>query len=562
MVADAAGRVMIRPRVVRRATRSRRSPARRRPGRLNWVAIGVVLLVAAALRLAAVDRLSPHPDEPASILAARMVAERGVPVLPSGVLYLHGATLSYLLAPFVWSGAGDLADLATMRVLSAAMGAGAVLMISLLARRMSGLAWVGILAGWLLAIDPPSVQWSGHVRMYALLQCLTIAVAWMFWRAVSDSPRRAPLVWLVVFFWLATATHIGAATLWPPLVALAFWVHGRRLWRQRRGLTVALGLAGLAPLVVTLLGDLIRPTDYRQSVDARLLGFAGTSLFDVGRIQEPSLSAWLALSGEGWGAGFRSLLIAAASGFVIGRHLLADHVTSRRRTALLTLLALYWGPVLAVSLLTFEQRSRYLLHVQPFGVILIALALTAITNSARSRRRGSWLTEGGMALGVVTLAVLVSATGLSDRFQHPVIAPDYVTAMQHVAAGRQPGDPVIVALPAAAYLAIDDQTEIVFLAGTEGQARVTRYTFLTGTGSTVDYWTGSTAITSPGQLCQLVQDQPGAWIVVDENRLAAGWAYRGEMARTIDRLTRQAGEAPGGVVILRPLPGDELPSCG
>src|SRR3712207_8563149 len=49
---------------------------------------------------------STHVDEAPSILAARMVAERGVPVLPSGVLYLQGAPLSYLLAPLLWAGAG------------------------------------------------------------------------------------------------------------------------------------------------------------------------------------------------------------------------------------------------------------------------------------------------------------------------------------------------------------------------------------------------------------------------------------------------------------------------
>lgn len=305
----------IRPRVVRRAQRMRPSQPVRADGRLNLVALTLVLLLAAALRIAAVERISPHPDEPASVLAAHMVAEGGVPVLPSGVFYLHGATLSYLLAPFVWLGAADLADLATMRLLSTAFGVLAVLLTYLLARRITGLFWTGMLAAWLLAIDPLSVRWSAQVRMYALLQCLAIAIAWVFWRAISGPTRRGPLIWLVVLFWLATSTHIGAATLWPPMVVVALLVHGGELRRQRRGLALALGLAGLTPLFITLLGALIRPADYRLNVGAPIFGFAGTGLFNLDRIQHPNLSAWLALSGEGWGADFFSLLIVFASGF-------------------------------------------------------------------------------------------------------------------------------------------------------------------------------------------------------------------------------------------------------
>lgn len=550
----------IQPGVVRRAQRMRPSPVVRADGRLNLVALTLVLLLAAALRIAAVERISPHPDEPASILAAHQVADRGVPVLPSGVLYLHGATLSYLLAPFVWLGSADFADLATMRLLSTAFGVLAVLLTYLLARRITGMFWTGVLAAWLLAIDPLSVQWSAQVRMYALL-CLAIAIAWVFWRAISGPTRRGPLIWLVVLFWLATAIHTGASTLWPPIVVVALLVHGEDLWRERRGLSLALGLAGLAPLFITLLGALIRPADYRQNVDSPLFGFAGTSLFDLDRIQNPSLSAWLALSAEGWGADFLSWLIVLASGFLIGQLLLAGRITFRRRTALLTLLALYWGPVLAISLLTFEQRSRYLLHVQPFGIILIVLALAAINGAARSRRRTTWLTDGGTSLGIVALLIVVSATGLSHRFQRPIIGPDYVTAMETVAAARQPGEAVLVALPAAAYVAFGSQDDIFFLAGTEGQPRVTRYTFVSDQGNAVDYWTGATAITSPDQLCRMIEDQPGAWIVVDETRLTAVWAYRGEMARMIENLTEQTGDAPGGVLILRLLLATERPPC-
>lgn len=550
-----------RPRVERHARRSTAAGQNQTRLRMVLIAAAIVLLFGAAVRMAAVDRISPHPDEPASILAAHMVAERGVPILPSGVLYLHGATLSYLLAPFVWLGYGDLADLATMRLLSAAFGVVALLLTYLMARRMSGLAWVGVLASWLLAIDPVSVQWSAQVRMYTLLQCLAVATAWFAWRAISGPPRRGPLIMLVITFWLATATHVGAATLWPPMVAVAVLVHGRALGRQRRGLARALILTGLAPVVVSLLSEQVRPENHRGSASQPLLDFAGRSLLSLHRLQEPSLDSWLGLFGDGWGRQFAPLLMVAASGILIGRHLLREQPRKAQRISTLILLAFYWGPVLAISFFTIEQRSRYLLHVQPFGVLLISLAVAEITAVPRRRRQSSWLLEGSAALGIVAFVITTTATGLATLFQHPVIDTDYVTAMQYVAAHRKPGEPVIVALPPAAYLALGDRRGLYFLAGTAGQLRVDRYTYVTVIGRTLDYWTGSSSITDPRQLCRLVHDRPGAWIVVDDIRLSATWAYGGDMAKMISGLTEEVSDAPGRVVILRPLPEDDLPSC-
>ncbi|MCS7261428.1 MAG: hypothetical protein NZ765_11750, partial [Anaerolineae bacterium] len=47
-----------------------------------------------------------HVDEYISMLAAQMTAVKGVPVLPSGILYPQGLLTSYLAAPFVWLSIG------------------------------------------------------------------------------------------------------------------------------------------------------------------------------------------------------------------------------------------------------------------------------------------------------------------------------------------------------------------------------------------------------------------------------------------------------------------------
>jgi len=70
-------------------------PNSSQPGRRWLDPLVIVALFAFGLadRLVAARRLSFHVDELFSLLGARMVAERGVPLLPSGVPYLHGATL-------------------------------------------------------------------------------------------------------------------------------------------------------------------------------------------------------------------------------------------------------------------------------------------------------------------------------------------------------------------------------------------------------------------------------------------------------------------------------------
>jgi len=93
--------------------------------------------------------------------------------------------------------------------------------------------------------------------MYALEQALAVAVVWLFVRQVlskvepaAPDRQRRELAGLVVAFWLAVFAQIGAALLWPGMVAAAVLLHGRALLGSRRALSVALGVCLLAPLVL------------------------------------------------------------------------------------------------------------------------------------------------------------------------------------------------------------------------------------------------------------------------------------------------------------------------
>src|SRR5262245_61829720 len=176
------------------------------------------------IRLAAALRLPPHVDEGNMLLGIQTVAARGWPMLPSGVLYIHGATVSYLLAPLAWFGWVDYANLFPLRLFSAICGTVAVYLTYRLGRSVAGSTAVALLAAALIALDPLSVLWGGFIRMYALLQVLVLLVAWLFLRALprgdaNGDAEAGPgvLAGLVVAYWLAVFTQVVAAFLWPAL---------------------------------------------------------------------------------------------------------------------------------------------------------------------------------------------------------------------------------------------------------------------------------------------------------------------------------------------------------
>src|SRR5215218_1211936 len=204
------------------------------PGaRRGRAVLPVVLLVLLAFTIRGVTatRLIPHVDEAATMLATEMVATKGVPVFPSGVLYLQGASLSYLLAPLAAVIGGTIDQLTVLRFVNVLMGTGVVLLTALLGARIAR-HWVpGIVAGLIVALDPASIAWSVYLRPYAALSLVTIALAYAVVCLVMDEPRRDrrwwrdPVVWIVVLFVLGTLTHISIWLVYPAvgLIAVLTW---------------------------------------------------------------------------------------------------------------------------------------------------------------------------------------------------------------------------------------------------------------------------------------------------------------------------------------------------
>jgi hypothetical protein len=160
-----------------------------------------------------------------------------------------------------------------------------------------------------------------------------------------------------------------------------------------------------------------------------------------------------------------------------------------------------------------------------------------------------------LALAAALVVVLVLSADASELYrihQNPDSGVDYSPAVEYVAARHTPGEPVYVALPTPAYLALGSKEDLVFLSGKLDDPLARIYALRTTDGGYVDYWIGAPSIVTTGQLCNALLSSEHYWLIVDGFRLGRDWAYEGEMAEVIVGLTRKVDpDWPSGIAMVR-----------
>lgn len=523
-------------------------------------ALPLVLAVAFMVRWIAALTLTPHVDEPSSVLAAHMVAERGLPILPSGTPYFQGVTLSWLLQPFVWLGLAEIEHLTMMRMILVVAGTATVYSAFRVATALAGDATIGVVAALLVAIDPVSVQWSAHVRMYGLLQLLAFLLAWAWVRLLRGDTSWRQVGTVVALYWLAVATHLAGGSLFGvAMAASAFLVHRFGVLRQWRILVALAGSALASATMMTLNKALgTSNTPVRETGPAPFWSFVGDNLL-------APLAAIEAVPREGVleriAAGITLYwlvpgLIGAVSTVVGARMLLCRHPGDRdTRVAVWTLLCFYWLPIALVVGFTVSPEVRYLLHMHVLSSLFTAVVLTTLARRAASR----WGWRSWSALwraAVIGGAVLGIGAGLLWRLDNPVHQPDYNAAMAYVAEHHRPGEPVIVTLPPVGYLSVDEASrdDVYFLAGSEGWTRADRYTRWSADGRLIDYWVGAESIVSTRSLDALLEEHPSAWVIADDGRLDSDWISGGLIERVIRDEMYPVYRSEGGAVVYHTKP--------
>jgi 4-amino-4-deoxy-L-arabinose transferase-like glycosyltransferase len=380
------------------------NPPLSRSSILFFVALGGVLFLAAWLRWRYIVSVQPYPDEFVTLLAVRMILQKGVPVLPSGLFYEHGLLFSY---------AGAVGSMLlgfsreAVRATSLLLGILTVLLTWHVGRRWYSPA-TGLLAATLLAVAPTAVLWGGRARMYTLLQALVLLTLYFaFTGVLTDRPRGSPAragIWrrlALVCYLGATLTQFVAIALIPPLalamVALGWigarqrgkqpWFQSRRVWLEVAGLvTVALVAflvkragqpKGIAPLEATgtgVVAGLAQVAAIYANLSTDLAG-GWRSVAPFFTAPEAVLPTALALLAMGW-AGINLL---------------------RRRPARRDLATLFLALILAVTTLEMfffvspERRDdKYLFMLQPALFLLAADGLTRLGNRFANLRSENW----------------------------------------------------------------------------------------------------------------------------------------------------------------------------
>lgn len=546
----------VRPAIGRR-THDSATPMNVASPATGWITFVFLVLIGLGgiLRLVAANTLTPHVDEGASLLAAHAVAERGFPILPSGTVYTQGATLSYLTAPFVWLGLDDLGDLNVLRSVVVVIGTLAIYLAYRFASTVTGDFRVGLTMAALVAFDPLSIQWSGHLRMYGLMQAITfgLALAWTLLLAKGWSWPRMTAV--VLLYWAAVGTHLGSAALLGIAMFLsALWVRRKEIARAWGMLvTLALSAAGAGGLMVlnSTLGS-SSVGDRQEASSEKPVSFVGDNLLKPFAL-DPGEWDWAALvRPENLFYLVPGILVAIAT-FIGGRQLLR-HGATLARTGAIVALVMYWVPMIGVGLFTSSPKERYVLNAHLLGYLFVSVIVVAAIQYWRNARPDYNVLPPALAQGFSILLVAALVWGTDWRIDSPVVHPDHNAAMEYVVEHHQPGEPIISALPAIAYLAVNesDRDDLYFLAGEQNQSRARRYTRYTGDGFLIDYWVGAPAMVNPENIRQFLRDNPDSWVVVDRDRMSEDWAYGGVVEQILLDETVPVATTNGGGLILRP----------
>ena len=189
-------------------------------------------------------------------------------------------------------------------------------------------------------------------------------------------------------------------------------------------------------------------------------------------------------------------------------------------------------------------RPRVIAGHAPFGTPPV------VTPSIRRRLLAA------VAVVFVAAILIYDLSGLNALRTDPITGVDYVPIANYVAARHTPGEAILTALPAPAFLAVNSADDLIFLSSPIDRKRAQRYTRLTVDGRYLDYWTGADSVVDVAGLCNTLLTAPNVWVVIDASRLEADWAYLGPMADVITGLTylQHYDESGSQVRRLAPLP--------
>jgi hypothetical protein len=365
---------------------------RPRPRR-DWLAPGLVLLVAAVLRLFDLNRVGLNSDE--AVYAGQAASLAGnphfTPLFP--IVRAHPLTLQLLMSPFYRAGVQDVPG----RYVAALFGIGTVALVYVLGSVLYG-PRVGIVASAVLAVMPYHVIVSRQIMLdgpmaffaTAALTCLAVA---------ADRPARNG--WLIAaggFIGLASLTKETAFTL--AVAAFVFLSLVNFLWRPARFPIIGAAAALLLTLVYPVLTAVSGGKGSGQSY----------LLWQLTRQPNHDFSFYPVVVGASMGL---AVLLLAALGLLIPKW-------TGRRFTWREILLLSWVLVPLLFFLVWPVKGfAYLMPLAPALAVLAARALLPLPGKLATHRRRlvagliAVVTFGSLLVPAVDAAIVPARSGLA-----------------------------------------------------------------------------------------------------------------------------------------------------
>ncbi|HKC27849.1 MAG TPA: glycosyltransferase family 39 protein [Jatrophihabitans sp.] len=345
----------------RRMTSAADRVLRPRPRRDWLLAPGLVLLVAAALRLFALDRVGLNSDEAVYAGQSASLADNPhfTPLFP--IVRAHPLTMQLLMSPFYRTGVPDVPG----RYVAALFGVGTVALVYVLGSVMYG-PRVGLVASAVLAVMPYHVIVSRQIMLDGPMAFFATAALTCLALAASGPARNGWLIAAGGFIGLAALTKETAFTL--AVAAFVFLSLVNFLWRPARFPLIGAGAALLLTLVYPIV----------TSVSGGSGGGQSYLLWQLTRQPNHDFSFYPVVVGASMG--FAVLLVAALG-------VLMPRLTGRRFTWR-EMLLLSWVLVPLLFFVVWPVKGfTYLMPLAPAVAVLAARTLLPLPAKLTTHRR-------------------------------------------------------------------------------------------------------------------------------------------------------------------------------
>lgn len=405
--------------------------------RLRWQFGGLTVLAAAVvLRAFALTNRSLVWDETYSVFIASQPVQRILALTAANEAH---PPLYYLLLHW-WIqmlGTGE----AAVRALSVPIGAGVVVVVWLLGRRLAGEP-PALLAAALVALAPSQVAMSQEARMYGLLALTALGSWWALWAGAVEGRRAAWIAYVVAVALMLHAHYYGF------FVAASHALY--LLWRRtpaavwRRWIYAALGvlvlsLPWLSQLPMQLATGRAWPA-YRPPVTPALYVDAITSI-TVGQFFFDAIHRGSLPREIGW-----PLAAGAAAVAVVGYRALREAGDSRRLMAgsVFLPLTLAFGTSAYVNVFA----PRYLTFLMPGLALLGGVGIIAL-----GQTRIRW--RSAVAAAAMAVLLISNSASLVRYYQLPRLDYfDWRAVSKTLAAGARDDD-ALVFLPGFARIPVN-----------------------------------------------------------------------------------------------------------